>query len=72
MLTMRRDAQERPTAKRLLDHPFCFTDSSYSFHNTLLGQTLEKLARPKEDEQSRLLNMGKAPARAKYGLFAAH
>jgi hypothetical protein len=67
-----RDAQERPTAKRLLDHPFCFIDPTYSFHNTVLGQTLEKLARPKEDQQSRLLNMGKAPPGGGYGLSAAH
>jgi hypothetical protein len=38
----------------------------------VLGQTLEKLARPKEDQQSRLLNMGKAPAAKNYGLVAAH
>jgi hypothetical protein len=39
----------------------------------VLGQTLEKLARPKEDQQSRLLNMGKAPpGGGGYGLVAAH
>jgi hypothetical protein len=71
VLTTGRDPQERPTAKRLMDHPFCFNDEEYSFHNTVLGQTLEKLARPKEDEQSRLLNM-KAPLGGGYGLIAAH
>jgi hypothetical protein len=55
-----------------MDHPFCFTYASYSFHDTVLGQTLVKQARPKEDQQSRLLNMGKAPPSGGYGLVAAH
>jgi hypothetical protein len=41
----------------------------------VLGQTLEKLTRPKEDQQSRLMNMGKTPpppGAGGYGLVAAH
>jgi hypothetical protein len=30
------DARERPTASRLLDHPFCFNNPNYNFFDTEL------------------------------------
>jgi hypothetical protein len=41
LLTSISDPRDRPTALRLLDHPFCFNDPDYNFFDTELWEKIK-------------------------------